>query len=67
MDDEDVQRDDEGQYSDHFDDYEEVVLPKSKNTSLEREIIENEPQLIQLKNSTAPAKIIQTKLAQAKK
>ena len=42
--DEFAQRDDDGEFSDHFDDYEEVVLPKSGKVS--KELIEGDSELI---------------------
>ena len=42
-----VQEDADGSFSDHFDDYEEVVLPKSGKVS--KEIIEPDTELLQLK------------------
>lgn len=46
-DDENVQRDADGSFSDHFDDYEEVVLPKSGKVS--PEVLEADSSLLQLK------------------
>ena len=46
-DDDYVQRDADGSFSDHFDDYEEVVLPKSGKVS--KDTIEGEVELLQLK------------------
>jgi hypothetical protein len=46
-DDDYMQQDADGSFSDHFDDYEEVVLPKSGKVS--KDILEGDAELLQLK------------------